>query len=419
MLGAWDSNSEEGGQGNFNGRNRIVSPAYRTASLRAGHPDFLDLPWDRNLSEWEGSTDRLERIPTGESRHVVVFVNYDGRVFALKQLPPGLAEKEHGLLRGMKKLNLPVVESVGHIATETPDGEQSVLVTRYLDRSLPYNLLFLRGRLERYRDHLLDAMANLLVQLHLAGVYWGDCSLFNTLFRRDAGTLQAYLVDAETSEIHPSLGEGKRQYDVDVMEENVCGGLADLDAMGALPPGFDVLGAGQWVRHRYEQLWYEITREEVLGADEAYRIQDRVRGLNQLGFSVGELDLRTVDDGRRLHLRAQVTDRNFHRGLLQTLTGLDAEEMQARLLVNEIRELKFGLSRDRNQSVALSIAAFRWLDTHFRPTLDRLNGINVPEQDPIELYCQLLEHKWYLSERALRDVGHQVACEDFVNNFEG
>lgn len=50
--------------------------------------------------------------------------------------------------------------------------------------------------LERYRDHLLDAISGLLVQLHLAGTFWGDCSLSNTLFRRDAGALQAYLVDA-------------------------------------------------------------------------------------------------------------------------------------------------------------------------------------------------------------------------------
>ena len=80
--------------------------------------------------------------------------------------------------------------------------DTNVLITRFLDRSLPYRSLFMRSSLVRYRDHLLDAMAGLMVQLHLNGVYWGDCSLSNTLFRRDAGTLQAYLVDAETSEVY-------------------------------------------------------------------------------------------------------------------------------------------------------------------------------------------------------------------------
>ena len=53
-------------------------------------------------------------------------------------------------------------------------------------------------------------MASLLVDLHLAGVYWGDCSLANTLFRRSGDKIQAYLVDAETSEIHPRLSNGQR-----------------------------------------------------------------------------------------------------------------------------------------------------------------------------------------------------------------
>ena len=74
-------------------------------------------------------------------------------------------------------------------------------------------------------------MASLLVDLHRAGVYWGDCSLANTLFRRDGDKIQAYLVDAETSEIHPALSDGQRAYDLDILVENVAFGLADLGAM--------------------------------------------------------------------------------------------------------------------------------------------------------------------------------------------
>ena len=36
----------------------------------------------------------------------------------------------------------------------------------------------------------------LLVRLHLVGFYWGDVSLSNTLFRRDADAYAAYVVDA-------------------------------------------------------------------------------------------------------------------------------------------------------------------------------------------------------------------------------
>lgn len=393
----------------------LPSARFVSSSLRPGNPDLLDLPWDVPLSAWAGRTPHLERLPAGPSRHPVVFVSYAGQLFALKELPPDMAEKEHGLLRRMQDLRLPVVQPVGHVRTRTDAGEASVLVTRYLDRSLPYYLLFQRGSLSRYRDHLLDAMASLLVQLHLAGAYWGDCSLFNTLFRRDAGALQAYLVDAETSEVHPTISPGMRRRDVEIMEENVCGALADLQAAGVLPPGAPVLETGTYLRQRYEDLWDEITREEVLDVGERYRIEERVRALNTLGFSVDEVELCPTDSGRQLHLRTVVTDRTFHRNVLQTLTGLDAEEKQARHIVNEIQQLKATLSAERNRSVPLSVAAYHWQREVYQPAIERLAAANAAAAaDPTEIYFELLEHKWYLSERAQRDVGHQAAMDDYV-----
>jgi hypothetical protein len=174
-------------------------------SIRHGYPDFLDLPWGLPLTQWIGNTSRLEEVPRGLSRHPVVFVNYSGNLFALKELPLDLAETEYNLLVKMEGLRIPAVVPVGHLVTQTVQGPGSVLITRYLDRSLPYRSLFMSASLIRYREHLLDAITGLMVQIHLAGVFWGDCSLSNTLFRRDAGALRAYLVDAETAEIKPGV----------------------------------------------------------------------------------------------------------------------------------------------------------------------------------------------------------------------
>ena len=96
-------------------------------------------------------------------------------------------------------------------------------------------LMRLRQASTGYRDRLLDAMALLLVDLHRGGVYWGDCSLANTLFRRDGDRIQAYLVDAETSEVHPALSDGQRRFDLDILVENVAFGLADLAAYQGRP----------------------------------------------------------------------------------------------------------------------------------------------------------------------------------------
>lgn len=388
------------------------SEAFEACSLRPGYPDFLDLPWRTPLKEWKGRTARLEELPAGESRHDVVFVNYSGQAYALKALPPGAADKEYEVLRQMHALRLPTVEAVGHVSTTMRGQATSVLITRYLDHSLPYHSLFLQDGLSRYRTHLLDALAGLLVQLHVAGVYWGDCSLFNTLFLRDAGTLRAYLVDAETSEVRAQISDTMRAAELDVMEENVSGALMDLIALGALADDYPALQTARDVRQRYEDLWREVTREETVSPSDRYRIEERVRALNALGFSVGEIEMSSA--GELLRFRVLVTDRNFHRDRLHSLTGLEVQEMQARQMMNEIHQIRAERSEQENRSVSLSGAAFHWMESIFRPLSRRLRAVCGPRQEPAELYCELLDHKWYLSEQAQRDVGLQAAVADFL-----
>lgn len=401
----------------------VISPLFMM--IRPGFPDFLDLPWNLPLDAWKDYCTRLEEVQRGLSRHPVAFANYDGVLYAFKELPGDLAKKEYELLLHIEELHLPVVTPVGYAQTSLTNGEASILITRYLDHSLPYRSLFTSNALERYRGHLLDAMAGLLVQLHLVGVFWGDCSLSNTLFRRDAGTLQANLVDAETAEIHPPrLSPTLRYHDLQIMEENVNGEVAELSKSGALSQesraNLPNLETGAYISQRYQSLWDEITREQVITPDERYRIQERIRALNSLGFSVGGIEMQPAEDGDRLRLRVMVTDRNFHRNQLMNLTGVDAQEMQAQAMMNEIQEIKAMLSQANNRSTSLSVAAFHWLINDYRPTIQALEPLLEQKKQigetlsPTEAYCQVLEHKWYLSERAHHDVGHQAAVEDYL-----
>jgi hypothetical protein len=387
-------------------------------SIRPGSPDFLDLPWDYPFLQWSERCTRLEEVPRGLSRHPVVFVNYSGSLFALKELPSGVAAEEYDLLREINELHLPAVRPIGHADLTNPWGHTSVLITQYLDYSVPYRSLVIQSGPAMLQDKLLDAMAGLLVQLHLAGVYWGDCSLSNTLFRRDAGMLQAYLVDAETAQVHPHITPSLRHDDLEIMEENINGDLADLVVSELLPASFPVFDTGTSIRKRYKGLWEEITREEIIAPNERFRIQERIRALNALGFSVGELEIRTTENGEKLSMRALVTDRNFHRDQLHSLTGVVTEEMQARKLMNEIQELKASLSKEHNRSTPMSAAAFQWLERLYQPAIQRLQPvIKRRSADPAEIYCELLEHKWYLSEKAQRDVGHNHAIQDYLDRF--
>lgn len=387
--------------------------------LQAGAPDFLDLPWHLPLNAWEGTCERLERLPRGESRHTVLFVTYGTATYALKEMPPGKAEHEYHLLRQMAERALPVVQAAGHVTAACEGAEPtSILITRYLDHSLPYHSLFLQSSLSRYREHLLDALASLLVQLHLSHVFWGDCSLFNTLFVRDAGALQAYLVDAETSQVQASLGDGLRRHDLELMEENVSGGLLDLVALGALPPDFPAAELAADIRRRYDNLWNEVSRVELLRPDERYRITERVRALNKLGFSVGEVALAKSGDLDRLELRVQVTDRSFNRRLLHALTGLEVQEQQALQMINEIQELRAELGHQQNRSLSLGATAYAWLEERYHPAIKTLTALGT-EVEPPELYCQLLEHKWYASEAARRDIGFEAALAGLVAAYRG
>ncbi len=277
---------------------------------------------------------RMEEVVHGVSRHPVVFLNYGGKLYVLKELPRNLAKIEYELLENMYMHHLPCVKPIGYATIIRSSSQSSVLFTKYLDSSLPFRSLFINKLVKQYQKQLLDAISGLLVQLHSNGFYWGDCSLSNILFRRDAGALQAYLVDAETAEYHlPPLSPVLRYHDLEIMEENITGELIDLQTSDSLLFNYPIEQTGLYIQQKYRNLWEEISREDIFSQSELYRVEERIRNLNSLGFSVKDIELLKVDQGDILKLRIFVSDRNFHRNQLMELTGLYAEEKQAQQII--------------------------------------------------------------------------------------
>ncbi len=388
--------------------------------IRQGYPDFLDLPWNKPLASWPEHCSYIVEVERGLSRHEVVFINYNNEIFAIKELPTRVGEREYRLLRELEKKKLPSVLPVGfaHLQNDKErEGERSILITKFLD-AIPYRSLFLKSGMERYQDRLLNAIAVLLVRLHLNGFYWGDCSLSNALFRRDAGELQAYLVDAETSEgPFDRLSNGQRQHDLMIMEENIDGALADLSMVVKLPESFTTFETGEKIKQQYLQLWEEITHEEIFASDEHYRIQERIHRINELGFSVDEVELIPTEEGNQLRMRVIVTDQNYHRNQLHALTGIEGEEKQARQIMNDIYELKATLSKRKKETIPLRSVAFHWTNKIYLPIITRLGLLDKVNKAP-EIYCQILEHKWYLSEKAKHDVGLNTSVKDYARRFQ-
>jgi tRNA A-37 threonylcarbamoyl transferase component Bud32 len=385
---------------------------------RGSWPDFLDLPWEEPLASWVSP--RLVEVARGISRHVVRFVDYDGSLYALKELPEPLAEREYRLLRELAAASVPVVEVVGVVSDRGDLG--AILITRHLEFSLPYRTLFTVRGISDLHSRLLDAVAELLVRLHLAGFFWGDCSLSNTLFRRDAGSLAAYLVDAETGELHPSLSDGQRGYDLSIAEENYAGELLDVMAalaeIGEHPSASvdDPLAVAAELYPRYERLWSELTRDEVFSPNERYRIDARLRRLNDLGFDVEEIELLTVDGGYRMRLPTRVVEAGHHRRRLLTLTGLDVGENQARRLLNDLARYRAELVNAEGRSLPDSVVGYRWRAEVFEPAVAAIPAELHAKREPAELFHELLDHRWYLSEAAGHDVGMADAVASFIEH---
>jgi hypothetical protein len=392
------------------------APEFR---LRAPTPGLLALPWDLPLSEWVVPDVPLRDIAVGMSRHLVKFVDADDQLWAVKDMPPRVAIKEYDVLRQLEGMGLPAVHPAGLVLQ--PEFETAILVTRYLEGSWQYRRLFMRLPPDQsaHRARLLDAMAGLLVELHRHGVFWGDCSLANTLFSRDGQLLQAWLVDAETSEVHPSLSRGQRRHDLEILVENVAEGLVDLAERMGLPEEMHetLINEAEQVQVRYDTLWELLHAEPVFGFTDRYRVEGTIRRLNDLGFAVDELALQPVStDPSQLRLHVVVGDRRYHAQHLQELTGLDVGEGQASILLGDLRAYQAQLCREVGHDVDERTAARLWVIEVVNPTEPLAHAAVHYAGTAIQAYCDLVEVRWLLSEEAGRDVGTNAALSALARN---
>ena len=382
----------------------------------AAEPALLDLPWDIPLEEWPSSL--LAALPRGISRHVVRFVNLSGRVLAVKEIGETVAHHEYDTLRALSRLDAPSVDPVAVITGRVgADGEElnAVLITEHLQFSLPYRALFSLSMREDTASRLIDALALLLVRLHLIGFYWGDVSLSNTLFRRDAGEFAAYLVDAETGELHPKLTPGQREYDVDLARTNIIGELMDLQAGGYFPLESDPIDVGDRIRTQYDLLWNEVTAEESLpNQQRQYLVSERIRRLNKLGFDVAELRMASDDTGEHLVIQPKVVDAGHHNRKLMRLTGMDVGEHQARRLLGDIDAWR---ATHDMQDVPLEEAAHDWLTDVFAPIVRAIPRELAGKLEPAQLYHEYLEHRWYMAQQAGHDIPREEALASYITNI--
>lgn len=370
---------------------------------------LLDMDWSTPLADWPREV--VSSLPRGLSRHVVRYAEVCGNVLAVKEIDEALATHEYEILHRLQRTDLPTVTPVAVVSGRRDSAGEplpAALVTRHLHFSLPYRSLLQQRMSDTRLTRVLDSLAVLLVRLHLAGVYWGDVSLSNTLFRRDAGEYAAYFVDAETARIYDELSDGQRAYDVDLARVNIIGELMDLQSGEVLPDHIDVIEVGEHIVRRYEELWNDLTSKQSVDATNRWQIEERIQRLNELGFDVGEMAIDT-DDGA-VTMQPRIVDAGHYRRQIHDLTGMNVEEKQAQRLINDIETFRASTC----PYLPLQTAAGRWIAEVFGPTIAAIPASMRSKLEPAQAFHEILEHRWYLSEKAGADVTTSAAVADYV-----
>jgi len=378
-------------------------------------PDLLFLPWQIPLEQWDEKT--VAPIARGISRHIVRFVKVNEAIYAVKETVDEFALREYEMLTKLQELDVPCVEPAGIVQNRTDDTGNllgAALLTRHLTFSLPYRALFSTTLRPQVAERFLDALALLLVRLHLSGFLWGDCSLSNTLFRRDAGSFAAYLVDAETGELHEKLTDGQRTHDIENARINIAGELLDLEAGGLLHPSMDPIETANSIINKYQSLWREVTEPVVITPGERFKLYSRISRLNELGFDVAEMKAESNDG--QVYLRPVVLEPNFYAKKLAALTGLTVEEQQGRSLIKDLEDFQ---SKHNISTENTHFAAHRWVSERFNQVVAKVPTEMCAKFTPAQLYYEILQYRWKISEESVQDIGIRPAADEYIEKVLG
>ena len=179
-----------------------------------------------------------------------------------------------------------------------------------------------------------------------------------------------------------------------------------------MPGPVDVIDA---LIERYDTLWADLTDAEDVALSELGRIQARLERLNELGFDTEEYELR--QESGFAHFRPTVVEEGHHKRVLERLTGIVAHENQARRLLNAMRSFGAWLAQTDGERLPEAVMAYRWMNERWKPALDAIPPELRGRLEDAEIYHELLEHNWYLSEQAGAEVSLFEAVESYVSNI--
>lgn len=365
-------------------------------------PALAQFPFDKNLEEWQSSGVTPIMMRRGESRHQVIFVKSKLPAlpykFAIKEISLDLARREIENYHKLRALDIQTLTPVGivirkesDVPIQTPAGvmyQASVvayLITLLEDAVLPESVLFSFRFQQPARKEIFDAIAELFAKCHAKNVYWGDASLDNLLikFVREEHTLGkrrrlvALLADAETTEIHPSLSARMKEADLEFFFESML-----------------------WLDEEFHKRGNP--RDKSITMNDIAYLRERYDALTNIWNAHKRFDSLTQFNSER------------HFGRFRKATYADT-------LLKHLEEHKWYLSERLKTPVSMRNATLDWYANYFLPIQELLKQSNFaeyfPDKTELEVYLEIMENKYYLSEQQGRDVGLSHAIQDFAKRF--
>ncbi len=381
------------------------------------------LPWQSPLEDWSQAGVQLLLVRRGESRHPVVFVECDGLRYAIKETTPRMAEREIRNLNEIEHRGIPALSPSGSVIVPAPpialdvpqiggarqyiSGDRGYTVTRLAPRVVPHVMLYRLPLNKRTKQRLLSAVAVLMIELHEHGVYWGDPSLANALIRIDGRRILAIMADAETSELFPGpISEGLREQDLALFGESLAWQAEDLRQARGLPEDVQVLDDKdfRYFERRYRALRREHARIAATPHfTTLYQANQFLQGLNRLGFSVLNMS------GHTLQQVTTVLPGWYQRQIYQLL-HIHMPRIYARRFYNLILGHQAIMSEQQQRDISLEEAADDWYTHYHLPAILLLRRHLTSDQDPMQAYFAVMQHKWNMSKKA----GYEIPLEEAI-----
>ena len=136
-----------------------------------------------------------------------------------------------------------------------------------------------------------------------------------------------------------------------------------------------------------------------------------MRQLHDLGFAVEEVQVSLDNETHMLSFQPRLVAAGYHAAKIKSLFGLDTQELQAKRILASYDRWH---ARQTIKSSKEEMAKL-WVDTVFNPILSMIPEELQGRVEKAQMFHEILENRWYMTEKAGFDVGLEAAAKAYID----